>query len=1323
MLTEEQNRRLSTYSGTFINPHISRDELLHEIFEATAHRLPDKTAVEGPHMNLTYRELDQRANRLAHHLRSLGIGREDKVAFQLPRMEFVYVVILGILKAGACYVPLDPGYPADRVAYILQDCAARLFITTEALHETMPEVQKKELEDARVAVLPVHAETDFAEPDIPLTRTDTGLTRENLAYIIYTSGTTGRPKGCLIEHRNICNFARSAASVYGVAESDRILQGFSVAFDASLEEICMAFVNGCTLITGTKEIMHAGPHFPDMLDSLNVTVLSCAPTLLSMIEQDIPSLRIIILGGEACPKDLASRWHRPGRSIINTYGPTEATVVATCTRLEPNQAVTIGMPIPNYATFIVGEDLGCLPPGETGELCIGGLGVSRGYLNREELNAEKFVHITPPLSQESVRVYRTGDLARYNEQGNIEFLGRGDDQVKLRGYRIELSEIEALLLQCPGVLAAAATLYEEQQQIAAFVVTREGQTLNRRIVLGVLKARLPAYMQPAWLDVLDALPMTVSSKVNRRLLPKPATPLVDDARQMVAPCASEEEQLLSLWGELFERKDISVTDDFFLDLGGHSLLAARLVSRLRELPGCGHIATSDVYEHSSITALAKKITADKNGTPLPSGKPPTFHAATDRAYWSCAAQQALLMPVIYIILAWYWLAPFVLFEIFTEGGMGFVEGAAAALGIYATAIPLLFFLPFVAKWFLLGRMEPGRHPLWGGYYLRFWFCKKLLHASPVRFLAGTPLLCFFYRAMGAKIGRNVTLDSTDLSTFDLLEIGDDSSIGSNTSLDGSWVENGMFCLGKVSIGTGCVVGNRCVVAPGCSMADYSALGDLSLLNENRRVPGYQCWSGSPAQPTGKHTPPEHTPECWPALNTLLLTLGIPLLPVLAELPFFPGIFVVDWLDWYQSIGGVLMAVPLIALSSIVLVCAQAVFFKKLILPKVEEGRYRVGSLFYVRHWFFSKIYQDCLETIGQVFATLYLPAWFRLLGTKLGKDTEISTASHVQPDLLQLGKGCFVADDVMLGAPQTAYGHFVMGKVHVGDHTFLGNSAVIPTGTVAGDGCLVGCLSVPPVSGHLADNSSWFGSPSIFLPNRQASTCFSNALTYAPSARLKAQRYAIEAVRVLLPNILFILMAICTINFMMNIWEFEPLLLLPLIPLCYLGASLAAFAVLAALKWTLIGRYKPGVHPLWSNFVWRTELITGAYDAFGARFLLSPLMGTPFAVWPLRALGVRIGKRCYLDSTWITEMDLVRIGDDTALNEDANLQTHLFEDRIMKMGTVTVGSRCTLGTMSLVLYDTEIGDGAALDDLSLVMKGESLPTDTRWHGIPCRPRA
>jgi amino acid adenylation domain-containing protein len=632
------------------------------------------------------------------------VGPEEKVAFQLPRTEFVYVAMLGILKAGVAYVPLDPSYPGDRVSFILEDCAAKLLISSASIFEgTKAEVEKSgvkvELSDDLLAAL----EKDPACPRP--TRAETGQTRENLAYIIYTSGTTGRPKGCLIEHRNICNEIRSAASVYGVVEKDRVFQGFSVAFDASLEEIWMAFFNGCTLVVGTKEIMQSGAKFADMLSLFQVSVLSCVPTLLSMVEKDIPTLRVIIVGGEACPKDLMARWYVPGRAIFNSYGPTEATVIATCDRMMPNAPVTIGSAIPNYKTFIVDDSLKLLPFGEQGELCIGGPGVARGYLNRDDLTKAKFVEIETLVPGAMERVYRTGDLARFDAYGDIEFLGRADDQVKLRGFRIELSEIESELMQCVGVLSAAVALREDLQQLAAYVVVREGHTLQRRVVIQKLKERLPAYMTPSWLDVVDALPSLVSGKVNRKLLPPPKTPLVDDEREIVAPRDEAERAMLALWEELFSRKGLSIKDDFFLDLGGHSMLAAKLVSKLRALPGCGDAAMSDVYQSPTIESLAKALTekAASAGAAGETGdKPPEFLKRSTLSFIACGACQAVGLFFVLAMLVWLWLGPFLVFDYLTDRDFGLLPAAAVALGLYVLSLPLLPLLPFLAKWLCSG---------------------------------------------------------------------------------------------------------------------------------------------------------------------------------------------------------------------------------------------------------------------------------------------------------------------------------------------------------------------------------------------------------------------------------------------------------------------------------------------------------------------------------------------------------------------------------------------------------------------------------------------
>jgi non-ribosomal peptide synthetase-like protein len=309
----------------------------------------------------------------------------------------------------------------------------------------------------------------------------------------------------------------------------------------------------------------------------------------------------------------------------------------------------------------------------------------------------------------------------------------------------------------------------------------------------------------------------------------------------------------------------------------------------------------------------------------------------------------------------------------------------------------------------------------------------------------------------------------------------------------------------------------------------------------------------------------------------------------------------------------------------------------------------------------------------------------------------------------------------MVGAPQVQNGEVTIGFVHVGSRTFVGNSAVVPLGRVLGDGVLVGCLSTTPTDNPLPDGTSWFGSPALLLPRRQQAEHFAESRTYAPPRRLVLLRYFIEFFRVLLPCTLFVATATMLMNIVDMIQDTTPLWFqIALLPPLYIGFGALGFLVVVALKWLLVGRYKAGNHPLWCDFVWRTELVTGIYENFGVFFFLDTLRGTPFMAWPLRLLGMRVGRRCYIDSSWFTEFDLIDVEDEAQLNEDANLQTHLFEDRVMKVAGVRVGQRTTVGLKATVLYDTTLEDDVCLGDLSLLMKGETLPKGTRWQGTPAR---
>ena len=1316
MESAQRDRLLNALSGLPYDADLDRDELLHELFEATVDAGPDRTAIQIDAQTLSYRELDDQANRLAHELRGRGIGPEDLVAIQLEKSPFLYVAMLGALKAGAAYVPLDPGYPADRVVYILSDCQAKLGITQSSIAAGFG----PELAAAGTPLFLVDRDAANLEhhPATRISRSETGQTRTSLAYSIYTSGTTGRPKGCLIEHRQICDLIRAEAAVYGIGPDDRVFQCASPAFDASLEEIWMAFFHGAVLLPATKDLMRSGPDMAGRMTELGVTVLSCVPTLLSMIEGDIPTLRVLIVGGEACPRDLAARWHRPGRVIFNSYGPTEATVAATYAVLEPNGPVTIGRPLPNYRAFILDDQLDLVPIGAEGELFIGGEGVARGYLHRDDLTRERFV-VTERPGGGPMRLYRTGDLVRFTDSGDIEYLGRADAQVKLRGFRIELTEIESVLMQCPGVLGAAVTVNPALQSLAAFVVPRAGQSINRGLLRETLASRLPPYMMPATLDELPALPMLTSGKVDRKTLPEPKTPFLDASRQVVAPRTETEKRLTAVFATVFGRQDVSVSDDFFLDLGGHSLLAATTASKLRNLPGLEGASIGDIYQYPTIEKLAAALES-RAGTQAPGPARPAYLPSSAGRYHCCALGQALGLVILAGIYAWQWLGPFFTSAYLILDGWSLLASILPALVVYSVSLPVLLLVVILAKWLLLGRMRPGHHPLWGWYYLRFWFVRQLTRAVAIKYMAGTPLLSLYYRLLGARIGRDVFLGGAGLATPDLLDVGDGTSVGYDTSIDGSWVEDGMLHLAPIAIGRNCVVGNRAVLGGHTVMEDGSALDDLSYLAEGGRVPAGERYAGSPALSVGQAQPVTPQPM-WSFGYGLLFTVGVFLYPLLVEGAVFPGMLLMEQLDYIDPYYWWLFYAPVVAISIVLGICAEVALCKWLFLPRLHEGAFAVRSWFYYRKWFFGQLMQVSLEVLGTLYSTLYLKPWFKLLGAHIGRGSEISTVRHVEPELLVAGDACFLADDVMIGAPRVAGGVISIGYVHVGTKTFVGNSAVVPQGKVLGDGVLVGCLSTTPMTNPVQNGTSWFGSPALLLPRRQQAEHFAESRTYAPPRRLVALRYLIEFFRVTLPCTLFVAAATLLMNVIDMIQDTTPLWFqASLLPLLYLGFGALGFLVVVGLKWLLVGRYRVSNHPLWCDFVWRTELVTGIYENFGVYFLLDLFRGTPFICWPLRLLGMKIGRRCYIDSSWYTEFDLIHVDDEAALNEDANLQTHLFEDRVMKVDGVRVGKRCTVGLKATILYDTTLEDDVALGDLSLLMKGETLPAGTRWQGTPAR---
>ncbi|HEX8440713.1 amino acid adenylation domain-containing protein [Archangium sp.] len=613
---------------------------LPRLFEAQVARTPHAEALRFEGTTVTYAELDQRANRLAHALRQRGVGPEVLVAVYLERGVEQIVALLSVLKAGGTYLPLDPDLPPERLDYILDDAWPPVMITRG---ERLDSVGR--LPPATVCVDDDAAEID-ASPD---TSPDVPLDGRNLAYIIYTSGSTGTPKGSMLEHRAACNMALTAVRTRNAGPGRRVLQGIALGFDASVEEILSALVGGATLVLAPKERLLPGPELVRLAREQGVQTLVFPPPVLSALEpSDFSQVDWVMVGGEACSTELMERW-APGRTFVNAYGPTETTVTATTTFCAPGSGrPPLGRPHPNVRLYVLDEQLQPVPVGVPGELFIGGIGVGRGYLRRPELTAERFV--PDPFSGEpGARLYRTGDVVRYRVDGQLEFHGRRDHQVKLRGHRIELGEIESALGRLPDVREAVVLVREDNpglRQLVAYVVPAPGATPQAAGLRESLHRWLPEYMLPAAYVLLESLPTTTNGKVDRKALPPPGQGASgSEANAGDEPVTPTERALATLWGELLHVERVGRQAHFF-DLGGHSLLAAQMASRLRDLFHV-EVPVRLLFEKTSLVELAAYLDgllAQDSGTAAPQRPPlaPVEHGAFPPLSY---AQEALLARV------------------------------------------------------------------------------------------------------------------------------------------------------------------------------------------------------------------------------------------------------------------------------------------------------------------------------------------------------------------------------------------------------------------------------------------------------------------------------------------------------------------------------------------------------------------------------------------------------------------------------------------------------------------------------------------------------
>ena len=621
--TAERRQIVEDWNATDAPFDLSRPAA--QLIEAQAARAPEAVAVSLGGQTLTYAELERRANQLAHSLQARGVGADTLVAVCLEPSLAMAVAVLGTLKAGGAYLPLDPRYPAERLAFMLQDSAAPLLLTTAALAPGLP------ASAAQVICL----DTDWPTiAQAPGTTPPSPATPDSLAYVIYTSGSTGTPKGTLLHQRGLTNLIHVLLDKFALTPESRVLQFASFSFDASVSEIVVALAAGARLVLAPRETLRAPSDLLALLRREAITCVTVPPSLLSVLApDDLPALATVVSAGEPCPWEVAERW-AAGRRLLNGYGPTEATVAASYyrvgERVPGTQTVPIGRPNPNTHLYVLDAHQQPVPVGVPGELYIGGVGVGRGYLNRPELTAERFIQVDssrwtvdgrsaslvtahPPLTT----LYRTGDLVRWLPSGDLEFLGRLDDQVKVRGFRIELGEIEAALRTHPAVREAAVVVRaadDGDRRLSAYVVTTDAEGRRSDLIAAVrahLRERLPDYMVPGTVTVLEALPLTPNGKVDRQALARLRPQRAEPGADFVQPQNELERVIAGLWQAALDVERVGSHDNFF-ELGGHSLLVVKVQDQLQQALG-REVPIVDLFQYPTVAALAQHLSRAEAG--------------------------------------------------------------------------------------------------------------------------------------------------------------------------------------------------------------------------------------------------------------------------------------------------------------------------------------------------------------------------------------------------------------------------------------------------------------------------------------------------------------------------------------------------------------------------------------------------------------------------------------------------------------------------------------------------------------------------------------
>jgi non-ribosomal peptide synthetase-like protein len=1246
-----------------------------DIFNATAVRCGERVAIDAADSTMSYLELAGAAEALGERLRTRGIGPGDRVGIQVQSgTARLYTAILGVLFSGAAYVPIDFDDPRARADELLERSGACALIG-DALTIT-------ELAPAVGAA---------GEPGI-----------DDDAWIIFTSGSTGVPKGVAVSHGSAAAFVDAEAELWSVSAEDRVLAGLSVSFDASVEEIWLAWRNGATLVPAPRALVRAGAELGPWLAEHRVSVVSTVPTLAAMWDEEcLAGVRLLILGGEACPEALARRLSA-GCEVWNTYGPTEATVVSTATRLRPKEPVTIGWPLRGWEIAIVDDGGEPVSIGDPGELVIAGVGLAR-YLD-SELDAQRFAAL-PALGWD--RAYRTGDIVRETIEG-LQFVGRRDDQVKVGGRRIELGELDAQLSEAPGVRAALSAIGESSAGNKLLVGYVVGE-VDPAHVRTWLAERLPEGLVPL-IVTLDSLPRGRSGKVDRRALPWPP-PTSEGPAPGLEPGGTAA-WVAERFTEQLGPATLTRESDFFA-LGGSSLAAAKLASALRErFPA---VAVSDIYNHRTLGELSDRL--DRIGAREHAASAAQTPASRRFGLAQLGGVLALMASA-----APQWLLGILTLDRLYPGGIGPQVGWGwlAAGWLLFASVPGRALLLASTRRMLLSRVQPGRYSRHGWLMWRIWFLERLAQVAHLDLLAGTPWAARYARLAGHRVGDGARLGTIPAPTS-LVRIGERATLEPEVDLHGWWIDGQELVVGAPQIGPGARIGTRALLMPGASVGEGAEVEPGSVIAGE--VPPGERWAGSPASRVGgagdgwpaQSAPRAGRRRAWKAMYGVGLSAESAL-ALIASLPGIALLLALGPARW--SAGSVLATVgalaPLMAASFVIVYAVLVALLFRAVSALIRPGWHRDEGATAWALWFTGTLMAGARGVLFPLYSSVYTRPWLRLAGIHVGRRTEVSTAVGLGR-LARLGETSVVADDVAFADARARDGWLHVAPIELGDRSFLGNSAILQAGTAVGDDSLVGVLTTAPRQS--LDGSSWLGAPALELP--RAPERHDPARTTDPPRRLVLARGVVELVRILLPATIaailgaLVFVALDATAEVGGLW-----LMVAAAPFAVLAAGTLAVLVTAAVKWTLIGRYRAGEHPLWSSFVWRDEIVNSAQEQLAGPWLLDAVLATPLMSAYLRLMGARVGRDVWCETMTITEFELARLGRGCTINRNSVVETHLFHDRLMRLGPIQLEEGSTLGPSSALLPDTSVGERCAVGGRSIVMRGERLPAHTRWQGAP-----